>query len=132
MAWAPMIVPPLTAPHDHGRAGAGIGPAQVGRQLGVLDLPAATLAIVVGVLSLAVGPDRTRIVGVVAQLAHVLDHHVDAVRITLAEMAAAGVVGPLAAEANGAVAHVVAALALLAEAVVLELQHGGEGEGVVA
>src|ERR1044072_5714425 len=52
-------------------------------------------------------------------------------RIALAEMAAAGVVGPPAAQANGAVGDVVAALALLAEAVILELQHGGEGEGVV-
>src|SRR5262245_55260031 len=46
-------------------------------------------------------------------------------------MPAAGVVGTPAAEPNGAVADVMAALALLAEAVVLELQHGGEGERIV-
>ena len=46
-------------------------------------------------------------------------------------MAAAGVVGPLSAQPHGAVGDVVATLALLAEAVILELQHGGEGEGVV-
>src|ERR1044072_6562443 len=52
-------------------------------------------------------------------------------RIALAEMAAAGVVGPPAAQANGAVGDVVATLTLFGEAVILELQHGGEGEGVV-
>ena len=109
----------------------GIGPAQVGGDLAVLHLAAAALAVVVGVLALAVGPDGAGVVDVVAQLAHVLDHHVHAVRVALAEMAAAGVVGPPAAELDGAVADVLAALALLAEAVVLELQHGGEGEGVV-
>src|SRR3546814_18944478 len=46
-------------------------------------------------------------------------------------MAAAGVVRPPAAEPHGAVRHVLPALALLAEAVILELEHGGEGEGVV-
>src|SRR5262245_62310672 len=46
-------------------------------------------------------------------------------------MATAGVVGAPSAELDGAVADVLAALALLAEAVVLQLQHGGEGEGVV-
>ena len=109
----------------------GLAQPRLADSSAVLDLPAAALAVVVGVLALAVGPDRTRIVDVVAQLAHVLDHHVEAVRVALAQMAAAGVVGPLAAEPDRAVAHVVAALALLAEAVVLELQHGGEGEGVV-
>src|SRR6185295_13283972 len=109
---------PLAAPHDHGRARAGIGPAQVGRHLAVLDLAAAALAIVVGVLALAVRPDRAGIVGVVPELPHVLDHHVHAVRIALAEMAAAGVVGSPAAQPHGAVGDVVAALALLAEAVI--------------
>src|SRR5262249_48087938 len=68
---------------------------------------------------------------VVAQLAYVFDHHVHAVRVALAQMAAAGVVGAPAPEPDGAVAHVLAAFALPAEAVVLELQHGSEGEGVV-
>jgi len=124
-------LPPLAAPHAHGRARAGIGPAEIGRQLAVLDLPAAAFAIVVGVPSLAVGPDGARIVGVMAQLAHILDHHVQAVRVAFAEMAAAGVVRPLAAQPDRAIADVVTPLALPAEAVVLELQHGGEGEGVV-
>src|SRR6185436_9696562 len=53
------------------------------------------------------------------------------VRVALALMAAAGVVGTLAAQPDGAVAHVLAAFALLAEAVVLKLQHGGEGKRVV-
>src|SRR5262245_28746329 len=121
----------LLVAHDHGRPGSRIGPAQIGRQLALLDLPAAAFAIVVGVAALAVGPDRTGIVDVVAQLAHVLDHHVLAVGLALAEMAAARIVGPTAAEANRAVADIGPAIALLAEAVILELQHGGEGEGVV-
>ena len=61
-------------------------------------------------LAPAVGADGTGIVGIVAQLADVFDHHVEAMRIALAEMAAAGVVGPAAAEANGAVADIVAYL----------------------
>src|SRR5262245_63977426 len=46
-------------------------------------------------------------------------------------MAAARVVGAPPAEPDRAAADIIAALALLAEAVVLELQHGGECEGVV-
>jgi len=53
------------------------------------------------------------------------------VGIALAEMAARGVVRPLAAEADRAVRHVLPAVALLAEPVILELQHRREGEGVV-
>src|SRR5437867_542531 len=121
----------LVAPHDHGRAGARHGPAQVGAHLAALHLPAAAFLVVVGVPALAVGTHGAAVVDVVAQLAHVLDHHVHAVRVALAQMPAAGVVGPLAAEADGAVADVLATIALLAETVVLELQHGGEGEGVV-
>ena len=81
---------------------AGIGPAEIGADLDIPDLAAAALAVVVGVLALAVGADRAGIVGVVAQLADVLDHHVHAVRVALAQMAAAGVVGPLAAELDRA------------------------------
>src|SRR5262245_47421735 len=113
-----MMCFPSTPPHDHGRAGARHGPAEVGGHLARLHLPAAALLVVVGVLALAVGTNGTRVVDVVAQLAHVLDHHVHAVRVALAQMPAAGVVGPLAAEADGAVRHVMAAFALLAEAVV--------------
>src|SRR6266481_9985837 len=46
-------------------------------------------------------------------------------------MAAAGVVGSPATELDGTAADIFAALALFAEAIILELQHGGEGEGVV-
>src|SRR5581483_11082262 len=119
------------APHHHGRAGARHGPAEVGGDLASLDLPAAALPVVVGVPAPAVRADGAAVVGVVPQLAHVLDHHAHAVRVALAQMAAAGVVGPPAAEPDGAVADIPAAVALVAEPVVLELQHGGEGEGVV-
>ena len=119
------------AAHDHRRRGRRIGPAEIGADFDILDLAAAAFAVVVGVLALAVGADRAGIVGVVAQLAGVLDDHVHAVGVALAQMAARGVVGPLAAERDRAVRHVVAALALFAEAVILELQHRRKGEGVV-
>ena len=96
-----------------------------------LHLPAAALAIIVGVLAFPVRTDRAGIVHVMAQLAHVLDHHVHAVGVPLAQMPARGVVRPPAAQPHGAVGDVVAAFALLAEPVILKLQHRGEGEGVV-
>src|SRR6476660_780168 len=114
-----MLLPRSTAPHDHGRASARHGPAEVGGHLAFLHLPAAALLVVVGVLALAVGTHGAAVVDIVAQLAHVLDHHIHAVRIALAQMHATGVVGALAAEADGAVRDVLAALALPAEAVVL-------------
>src|SRR5688572_9809766 len=125
------ITPPSITPHDHSRSGARVGPAEVGGHLAVLHLPTAAFLVVVGVPALAVRTDGAAVVGVVAQLAHVFDHHVHAVRIALALMAAARVVGAPAAQPYGAVADVLAAFALPAEAVILELQHGGEGEGVV-
>src|ERR1700730_13599637 len=126
-----MFASPSAAPHHHGRAGARHPPAEIGGDLGLPRLAAAALAIVVAVAALAVAADRAGIVGVVAQLPHILDHHVDAVGVALAEMAAAGVVWALAAEPDGAVADILPALALLAEAVILELQHRREGEGVI-
>ena len=77
------------------------------------------------------GADRAVIVDVVAQLADVLDHHVHAVRVALAQMAAARCCSAACRRADRAVADVFAAFALLAEAVILELQHRREGEGVV-
>src|SRR5262249_48335816 len=111
---------PSTAPHDHGRAGARHRPAEIGRDFDVLHLSAAAFAVVMGMPALAVCSDGTGVVRIMAELAHILDHHVDAVGIALAEVAAAGVVGPPSAQPNGAVADIVAALALFAEAVVFE------------
>src|SRR5262249_11702647 len=91
----------------------------------------ATLAVVIGVLAPAIAADRAAVIDVMTQLADVLDHHVHAVRIALAQMPAAGIVRPLPAEANGAVADVLAAVALAAQAIILQLQHGGKGEGVI-
>src|SRR5450755_3092293 len=82
-------------------------------------------------LAPAIGPDRTAIVRIVAELADVLDHHGNAVGVALAEMATGCVVRPFSTEHDGTVRDIVTALALLAEAVILELQHGGEGEGVI-
>ena len=79
----------------------------------------------------AIGPDRATIVRIVAELSDVLDNHGDAVGVALTEMATRGVVRPFSTEHDGAVRDVVAAVALLAEAVVLELQHGGEGKRII-
>src|SRR6516164_1825730 len=79
----------------------------------------------------AIRPDRATIVRIVAELSDVLDNHGDAVGVALTEMATRGVVRPFSTEHDGTVRDVVAAVALLAEAVVLELQHGGEGKGII-
>src|SRR5262249_42283133 len=100
-------------------------------QLSILHLAASTFAVVIGVLALAVGPDRTGIVYIAAQLAHILDDHIHTVGVALAEMAPRGIVRTTAAELDDATRDVLAALPLLAEAVVLKLQHGGKGEGIV-
>src|SRR5258708_22664017 len=122
---------PSPPPHHHGRAGTRHRPAEIGGDLGLLHLAAATFAIVVAVIPHAVSTDRAGIVGVVAELPDILDHHVDAMGVAFAEVAATGVVGALATEPDGAVADVVAAFALLAEAVILELPHRREAGGVI-
>src|SRR5438105_2129424 len=109
-----MFSPP---PHHHGRSRAGHRPTEIGRHLGIPHLAATTLAIIVAVLPPAIGPDGATIVRIVAELAHVLDHHGDAVGIAFAEMATRGVVRPFPTEHDGAVRDIVAALALPAEAV---------------
>ena len=86
--------------------------------------------IVVGVD--AVLPLGAVVVDGAAKLADVFDDHVHAVSVTLAQMAAAGVVGPSAAQVDYAAGNVVLPFALLAPAVVLELQQHCVGEGVVA
>src|SRR6516164_2487934 len=103
------------APHDHRRGGRRVGPAKIGADLDVPDLTASAFAVIVGVLALAVGADRAGIIGVVTQLSGVLDDHVHAVGVALAEMSAAGIVGPPAAELDRTAADVLAALALFAE-----------------
>src|SRR5882757_8878442 len=110
----------LPPPHHHCRSRAGHRPAEIGCYLCVLHLAATTLAIVVGMLAPAIGPDRTAIVRIVAELADVLYHHGDAVGVTLAEVATRCVVRSLSPEHDGTIRDVVAALALLAEAVILE------------
>src|SRR5712692_1820028 len=91
-----------TAPHHHRRGGRRVGPAEIGADLHIPDLAAAALLVIVGVLAFAVRADRTGIIDIVAQLPGVLDDHIHAVGIALAQMAAAGVVGPLAAELDHA------------------------------
>src|SRR5271169_757918 len=114
------LSPLSAAAHDHRRGGRRIGPAEIGADLDVLYLAAAAFPIVVSMLALAVGADRAGIIGVVAQLAGVLDDHVHAVSVALAEMPAAGIVGPPSAELDRTAADVFATFALLAEAVILE------------
>ena len=67
-------------------------------------------------------PVRAVVVDRAPDLPDVLDDHVHAVCIALAQVASAGVVGPSAAEVGDAGRHVVLALPFLAESVVLELQ----------
>src|SRR5712691_10197745 len=115
--------------HDESGAGGWHGPAEVHGDPTVLDLAAPTRRVIVAVLSL--GRAGAVVVHAPAELAHVLDDHAHAVRIALAEVAARSVVGPPAAQLDDPARHVRSALALLAEAVLLELEHGREGEGVV-
>src|SRR5215469_17383328 len=98
----------LPPPHHHRRSRAGHRPAEIGRYLGVPHLAATALAIIVGVLAPAVGPDWTAIVRIVAKLADVLDHHGDAVGVALAEMAAGRVVRPPSTKHDGAIGDIVA------------------------
>src|SRR5262245_42637008 len=119
------VFPPLSALQNHGRTGAGHRPAQIRTQLSILHLAASTLAVVIGVLALAVGPERTGVVHVTAQLAHVLDDHVHTVGVALTEMATRSIVRTTTTELDDATRDVLAALTFLAEAVVLKLQHSG-------
>src|SRR5437867_9800032 len=119
----------LSSAHDQGAAGGRHGPAEIHRDLDVLHLAAMAGGVVVGVH--AVGGAGAVVVHGAAELAHVLDHHRHAVRVALAEVATRRVVGALAAELDDAARDVRAAFALLAESVLLELQHCREREGVV-
>src|SRR5262245_54384809 len=112
----------LPALHNHGRSGAGHRPAQIGTQLGALHLAASTFAVIIGVLALAVRSHRAGIVHVAAQLANVLDDHIHAVGVALAEMATRSIIRTTAAELDDAAGDVLSALSLLAEAVILKLQ----------
>src|SRR6266436_10104839 len=114
---------------DQGGAGRRHGPSEVHRDAGVPHLSAPPRSVVIAVLAL--GPPRAGVVDLAAELADVLDHHRHAMGVALAEMAARGVVGTAAAQLDDAARDIGPALALLAEAVLLELQHGGEREGVV-
>src|ERR671918_384412 len=117
------------SPHDQGAAGGRHGPAEVHRDPGILDLPAAARGVVIGVDAL--GGLRAVVVHGPAELADVLDYHGHPVRVPLAQVATRGVVGAPAAELDDPARDVMAALALLAEAVLLELQHRRKRERVV-
>src|SRR5712691_7846280 len=88
------------SPEDESAARGGHGPAEVHGDFGVLDLAATAGRVVVGVLAL--GGTGAVVVHGAAELAHVLDDHRHAVRVTLAEMTARRVVRPLAAEFDDA------------------------------
>src|SRR3990172_1258550 len=118
-----------SSPQDQGAAGGRDRPAEVHRDLGVLHLAAAAGRVVVGVHALRGA--RAVVVHGPAELAHVLDHHGHPVRVALAEAAAGRVVRPPGSGRDDAARDVLAALALLAEAVLLELEHRRERERVV-
>ncbi len=67
-----------------------------------------------------------------AQLAHVFDHHLHAVRIAFREMAARQVARQLVIDLQASALDEFARFALAAEAVGLELNQSGESKGVVA
>src|SRR5882672_8116172 len=122
---------PLPALHHHRRPCAGHRPAQIRTQLRILHLAAAPFPIVISMLARAVGSERTGIVYVAAQLAHVLNDHIHAVGVAFAEMPTRGIVRTTSAELDDATRDVLPTLPLLAEAVVLKLQHGGEGKRII-
>src|SRR5947207_15317154 len=105
-----LVSPSASSAQYQGAAEGRHGPAQVHGDLGVLHLTATARRVVVRVHAL--GGLRAVVVHGPAELAHVLDHHGHAVGVTLAEMAARGVVGAPAAELDDAARHVLAALAL--------------------
>src|SRR5262245_11270134 len=121
--------PSSSSPQNERAAGRRYRPAEIHRDLGVLHLAALARRVVVGVHAL--GGSWAVIVHGAAELAYVLDDHVHAVGVALAEVTTRGVVRALAAQPDDPAAHVVAPLALLAEAVLLELEHRGERERVV-
>src|SRR5438309_6027123 len=121
--------PPTLAPEDQGAAGGRRGPTHVHRDLRVPHLAAAARPVVVGVDALR--RSRAVVVGGAPELAHVLDHHAHPVSVALAEVTPARVVRASPAQLDGPRRHVGAALALSTEAVLLELEHGREREGVV-
>src|SRR5262245_52348994 len=126
--WTGWGIGASSAPHDERAAGRGHGPAEVHGDLGVLDLTTVARGVVVGVH--AFGRARAVVDGA-TELADVLAHHRHTVRVALAEVATRRVVGALAPELDDAARHVRAPLTLLAESILLQLQHGREGEGVV-
>src|ERR1700720_650893 len=67
------LSPLSAAAHDHRRRGRRVGPAEIGADLDIPHLAAATLAVIISMLAFAVGADRAGIIGVVAQLPGVFD-----------------------------------------------------------
>src|SRR5262245_59717240 len=127
--WTGSGIGGLLSAQDERAAGRRHRPAQVHGDLGVLHLTAATGGVIVGVDSLR----RLRAVVVrgAPELPDVLDDHRHPVRVALAQVTTRRVVGALASQLDDAARYVSAALALLAEAVLLELEHRRESEGVV-
>src|SRR5437867_1993593 len=103
---------------DEGGAGGWHGPAEVHRDLRVLHLSALARRVVVRVP--APRGAGAIVVHGAAELADVLDDHRHAVRVALAEVAAGRVVRAAAAQLDDAARDVLPALALLAEAVLLD------------
>src|SRR5438094_4070556 len=105
----------LLFPEDHRASGGRHGPAEVHRDLHVLDLAALARAVVVGVQ--AVDGLRAVIVHGAPKLPDVLDDHVHAVGVPLAHVESRRVVGALAAQLDDPAADIIAYFALLTESV---------------
>ena len=77
------------------------------------------------------GADRATVVDLAAQLTYVFDDHADPVGVALAQVAAGSVVGPCTAKLDRAGGNIIPAFALFAKAVIFQLQHRRECEGIV-
>src|SRR6267142_1578404 len=117
--------------HDERRTVRWRAPAEIRGHVDGADLPAAALTVVVRMRAPAIGTERARIVGIVPKLADVLHHHAHTVGVALAQVSAGGVIRTPPTQFDRPARHVRAALALRAEAIILELQHGREREGIV-
>src|SRR5437764_4577799 len=81
---------------------------------------------------LALGPAWTGVVSPMPELAHVLDHHADAMRVALRKMATGEVRGQLMVKLQTSAFDKLTCLSLATKAVGLELNQRREGKGVVA
>src|SRR5215831_15210643 len=103
-------------------------PCHSAADFGLSELAAALAAIIaVG----AFAPAGTRVVGTMAQLAHVLDHHLHAMRVAFRQVPARKIAGQFVIDLQPSPLDEFARFARAAEAIRFELDQGGESESIV-